>query len=126
MTERGYASWVEPIAAVLAEDRRRLVAFAASAKAAFWEQPSSVGGWTNKDVLAHLAGGNDMLAQTLLRSLTAGDELAPKVFALDTDAENARRVAERRDWPVAELIVELERDHARGAGVALAVERGRS
>ncbi len=66
--------------------------------------------WTNKDILAHLAGGNDLLVQTLLRSLTAGESPDPRTLAPDTDRDNARRVAERRSWSIVQLIAELERD----------------
>ncbi|MEX2247910.1 MAG: DinB family protein [Dehalococcoidia bacterium] len=111
MSERTYATWVDPVASALADDRRELLEFATSASAAFWDQPSSVDAWTNRDILAHLAGGNDLLVQTLLGSLTAGETLDPKSLAPDTDAENARRVAERRVWPLPRLIAELERDH---------------
>jgi len=110
MNKPTYVTWVEPIASVLAEDRRQLLEFAVSAAARFWDQRSGVDGWTNKDILAHLAGGNDLLVQTLLRSLTGGEKLDPNVLAPDTDAENASRVAERRSWTIAQLIAELERD----------------
>jgi hypothetical protein len=110
MTADALAEWVRPIAETLAEDRRRVVDFARSATPEFWSRRSVVEGWTNKDILAHLAGGNDLLVQTLLRSLTADDWSDPGVLAPDTDAENARRVAERRSWSIGQLIAELERD----------------
>ena len=111
VNKRTFAEWVEPVASALADHRRQLLAFVAAADLEFWDRDSSVDGWTNKDILGHLAGGNDLLVQTLLRSLTRGEKLDPRALAPDTDAENATRVAERRVWTIVQLIAELERDH---------------
>jgi hypothetical protein len=108
--ERRFASWVGPVARVLAEDRWQVVAFARSAPPALWDRPSVVPGWTNKDILAHLAGGNDLMLQRLLRAVVARAPLDASLFQLDTDEENTRGVAERRTWPVGRLITELDRD----------------
>jgi hypothetical protein len=110
MADREFASWVGPMAATLAEDRRQVIAFARAAPPDLWDRSSAVDGWTNKDILAHLAGGNDQILQRLLQSVAAGAPLDPALFQLDTDAENERGVAERRNWPVDRLIAELERD----------------
>jgi hypothetical protein len=107
-----YVTWVQPVAAALSEDRRELMEFVASVRAEFWDEASGVHGWTNKDILAHLAGGNDQLVQTLLQSLTSGESIPPQKLAPDTDAENALRVAERRSWSIDRLTTELERDTA--------------
>jgi uncharacterized protein (TIGR03083 family) len=109
MAGRTFASWVGPIATMLAEGRRQVIAFARSAPPDLWDRPSAVDGWTHKDILAHLAGGNDQVLQQLLRSVAAGEPLDPALFQPDTDAENERGVAERRDWPVDRLIAELAR-----------------
>jgi hypothetical protein len=103
----------------LADDRRQLLAFVATAKQEFWDQDSNVEGWTNKDILGHLAGGNDLLVQTLLKSLTQGEKLDPRALVPDTDAKNATRVAERRSWTIVQLIAELERDHEEVSRLAL-------
>ena len=110
MAERSFAAWVEPVAAALAEDRRTTIAFARSAPAGLWARPSGVAGWTYQDILAHLAGGNDLMLQHILRAVVARGPLDPLLVQFDTDAENARGVEERRGWPVAALIAELERD----------------
>jgi Mycothiol maleylpyruvate isomerase N-terminal domain len=110
MPERTFVEWVEPIAATLAEDRRQVIAFARSASAEIWAQSSDVDGWSYKDILAHLAGGNDLMLQRLLRSVVAHEPLDPSLPHLDTDVENARGVEARRDWPLEALIAELERD----------------
>ncbi|MGH2586573.1 MAG: maleylpyruvate isomerase N-terminal domain-containing protein [Dehalococcoidia bacterium] len=109
MTERTFAGWVEPVATLLAEDRRQVLAFAQTAPAGLWQQPSEVPGWTHQDIHAHLAGGNDLMLQHLMRSVTAREPLDPAVLQLDTDAENARGVAERRGWSLDMLIAELQR-----------------
>lgn len=108
--ERSFAAWVQPIAAQLAADRREVIAFARSAPADFWSRPAPVPGWTNKEILAHLAGGNDQAVQIVLRAVIAGETPPAWLAQLDTDGENARRIEERRRWTVDELIAELVRD----------------
>ena len=110
MTERTFASWVEPVATTLADGRRQVLEFAKVAPADLWNGPTEADGWTCKDVVAHLAGGNDRLLQTVLRAVTASEQLDPALLRIDTDAENAAGVDERRNWPVDELIAALERD----------------
>jgi hypothetical protein len=112
MDERTTAVWVAPVASVLDADRREVIAFARSAPADLWNQPSEVSGWTHKHILAHLAGGNDLLLQKLLRSVVARETIDPALFHLDTDAENASGVEERRSWVLDDLVAELERDRA--------------
>jgi hypothetical protein len=110
LTARTLAGWVRPVAEQLDADRRRAIEFARGAAPEFWALTSTVDGWTNKDLLAHLAGGNDQMLQTILRAVTARVALDPKALDPDTDAENARRVAERIAWSIDALIAELERD----------------
>ena len=114
MVERTFAAWVEPIADRQRSDRVEVLAFARSIPAEAWSRPSPNEGWTCKDVLAHLAGGNDRFLQTVLRAVTAGEQLDPALVTRDTDAENARGVETRRDWPANRLIAALESD---GEGV---------
>ena len=117
MTERTRAGWVASTASLLALDRAELIAFARSAPAEWWEKPSVADGWLNRDILAHLAGGNDLLLQRLLHSAVTGEPLDPSVFSLDTDDENARGVAKRRAWSIQQLIDELERGGAEVEGL---------
>jgi hypothetical protein len=107
-----YHSWVKPTADLLATDRAEVIAFARGAALDFWDRPSIVDRWQNRDLLAHLAGGNDQLFQTLLRAATGRVLLDPATLDPDTDAENASRIAERRTWSINDLITELERDGA--------------
>jgi hypothetical protein len=106
--ERRFASWVEPIARLLADDNGELVTFARAAPRDVWDRASEVPGWTNKHILAHLAGGNDQLVQIIVRNVIAREPLDASLLDVDTDAENAARVTERVAWPVRRLIAELE------------------
>jgi hypothetical protein len=110
MTGARFASWVEPVAAQMKESRRQVVDFARHASKEVWDRPSVLEGWSNKDLLAHLAGGNDQMLQDLLRPVVAGEQVDPRVLEPDTDGENARRVEERRSWTLDRLIEALERD----------------
>ena len=73
-------------------------------------EPALEGDWSRKDVLGHLAGGNDMLTQKIFLAVIEDRALAPSDLEPDTDAENARGVEERRSWSIERLIDELERD----------------
>ena len=110
MMVTAFASWVEPIATRLRENRAQVIAFARSAPRGIWDRPSPVAGWTNKDILAHLAGGNDRMVQDVLSAVIAGEPVGPALLEPDTDGANARGVEERRAKSVPELIDELERD----------------
>ena len=110
MTARTFAAWVRPVVQQLDADRRSVIAFARAAPPDLWDIPSAVDGWTNKDLLAHLAGGNDQMLQTILRAVTSRAPLDPAALDPDTDAENAARIVERRSWSIDTLIAELERD----------------
>ncbi len=108
MTERTFAPWVEPIAARMRESRARVLEYARAVPEDAWAAPSPLPGWSCKDVLAHIGRGNDQMFQAILRDVIGGRRLDRSIFAVDTDGENARLVEERRDRPVAEIIVELE------------------
>ena len=107
---RTFVAWVTPVADKLRRDRDEVIAFARSVEPDAWSRPSNVEDWTCKEVLAHLAGGNDQIVQQLLRSVAAGERVDPAIFSVDTDAENARAIAAQRHKPVSELIEELVRD----------------
>lgn len=109
MTERTFAAWVEPIAAQHRRDDAQVLEFARSLSEEAWAQPSGLDGWTCKDVMAHIGNGNDQLYQQLLRQVIAGDKIDTSIFIdVDTDAENAAGVAERRSLSPAEVIAEFE------------------
>jgi len=106
--QRNFAAWVEPIARTLAEDNRELMEFARAQQSEFWERPSVVEGWANRDILAHVGGGNDQLVQIVLRAVISHKPLGPETFDIDTDAANAHGVEERRAWPIERVIAEIE------------------
>jgi maleylpyruvate isomerase len=110
MTDRHFVAWVQPIADVLAADRARLIAHATSVDATDWDLPSVVDGWTKKHILAHLSGGNDGLVQEVVRRTIARESLPADLLQVDTDAENARRIAEQVALPVDALIRGLTED----------------
>ena len=107
---RAFAAWVEPVAEKLRRDRDEVIVFARSVDPDAWSRPSGVEDWTCKEILAHLAGGNDQIVQQLLRSVVAGERVDPAIFSVDTDTENARAVEEQARKPVEALIEELVRD----------------
>jgi hypothetical protein len=71
-----------------------------------WEEPATVGGWTYKQDLAHIAS-NDLRPQTRLRAILgeAGDE--EMVAIVRTDEWNQARVDERKGWSVRRLVDDL-------------------
>lgn len=108
MRTRTFASWVRPLAEQMRESRRRVLDFAIAQEAPFWDAASVLEGWSNGDLLAHIGGGNDQMLQDLLREVTAGRDVPAVILEPDTDGENARRVAERRSWPVTKVIEEID------------------
>lgn len=103
MKSRAFQPWVEPIAAELRKSRSEIAAFACSAPAGLWTKASPNQGWTNKDLLAHLATGHWVI-QSGVCALVTGER-----FQFDSpDAGNAERVAERRSWLVSALAAEVE------------------
>ena len=110
MADRHYAGWIAAYALQHAADRRDVVAFARAAPANSWDESSALDGWAKRDILAHLAGGNDRMLQTIVLAVLEGTPLTESDLDPDTDAENARGVAERRPWSIARLIAELERE----------------
>jgi len=97
------------VAEQMRASRAEVVEFARSMQSEFWElRPRGVDGWTSKDLLAHIGGGNDQMLQMILRAVIAGEPIDASVTTMDTDAENTRGVEERHDWPVERMIAEVE------------------
>jgi len=107
VTTRTFAAWVQPVADRLRESRAQVLAFARSQPEEAWATPSTLDGWTCKDLLAHVGKGNDMMLQDILRAVITGRHLNRSIFAVDTDGENKRRVEERRERSVAEVMAEV-------------------
>jgi hypothetical protein len=108
-TSSAFAAWVAPVAAQMRGARDEVIEFARAQDGDFWSQkPRGADGWTNKDLLAHVGGGNDQMLQLILRAVIAKQPIGASVTTMDTDAENARGVEERHDWPFEQVIAELE------------------
>ena len=109
MTQRTFATWVEPLAAANRESRSELVRVARQVPDAVWPQPSPLPGWSHKDLLAHLAGETE---KSFLQILRAVVDRKPVDAALlgEADEKNARDVEARRSRSVEELIVEINAD----------------
>ena len=112
MTERTFASWVEPITRRDREGRAALLDYVRSAPADAWQQPSPVDGWNCKEVLAHIAGDTGKWFSHMLHAALDGQQLDPTRVGprVDVDALNRRDVEERRGRSFAELIAEIEAD----------------
>ncbi len=108
MADRTYASWVEPIAAELCEGRREIVAAAQSMPDEAWTKASPLEGWSYKDLLAHLAGG-DWMCQKGLRAVVANEWLDTSASAIaDYEGRNERFRREREGHSIEELVAEVE------------------
>ena len=106
MTDRTFAPWVEPIAIELRESRRQIVELGRSLPAEAWGRPSPLEGWTNKDLLAHLAVG-DWVCQTVLGTVVANKPVDMASIA-DLDGRNERYRRERAERSAEDLIAEVE------------------
>ena len=100
MSERRFASWVEPIAAQLRDNRAEVVECARSLPAEAWGEPSALEGWSRKDVLAHLAGDSNKVSAAAMRSAIDPSVPHPS-FGENEHVLNAKDIEARRDTPVA-------------------------
>ncbi len=108
MTSRTFVSWVEPIAAKLRESRVQIVDVARTIPTEAWSRPSPNEGWSYKDLLAHLAGG-DWMCQKGLRAVVANEWLDTSASAIaDYEGRNERFRREREGHSIEELIAEVE------------------
>lgn len=70
-----------------------------------------LGTWSIRDVLAHLSAWHREMGPALER-LARGEKPIPAGVSYDdVDAWNARFVAAKKDWPLAEILLELDRSH---------------
>ena len=112
MTERTFASWVEPIGRRDREGRAALLDYVRLAAPGVWEEPSPVDGWNCRDVVAHIAGDSGKWFSHMLHAALDGQQLNPTRVGpgVDGDALNKRDVEERSGRSLAELIAEIEVD----------------
>ena len=85
-----------------------LVTIARAFDPARWDEPSACGGWTNRQLLVHLATGYGVRIATL-ESVVEGTP-APES---DADAAHARNVERLAGAPLDELVFELTRMRGR-------------
>jgi hypothetical protein len=70
-----------------------------------------LGTWSIREILAHMSGWHREMGPALER-LTRGEKPLPAgVSYEDVDAWNAKLVAAKRDWPLDEILLELDRSH---------------
>jgi hypothetical protein len=91
---------VQPAVDALSPDETLYVVY--SVDPTKWELPSVVPGWSNRNLLAHIATG-DWVFHTHLRHVIDTGEVAEWP---DVDAGNAERIEERKFTPVATLVDE--------------------
>jgi Protein of unknown function (DUF1706) len=70
-----------------------------------------LGSWSVRDIVAHISGWQRELGPALLR-LARGERPMPEGVSYDdVDAWNARFASAKRDMPVADVLIELDRSH---------------
>jgi hypothetical protein len=77
------------------------------------EQLSEVwlGTWSIRDIVAHLSGWHREMGPALERLARGERPLPDGVSYDDVDAWNARFVADKRAWPLDDVLLELDRSH---------------
>lgn len=110
----------------LAAARAELLAALASQDEAALERTDPAGGWSAKNVLAHLAGWESWVVE-MLQARLGGAELPAhlRAAAADEDAYNAAQVAEREELTPDEQLMELERTRAELLALLRALEPAR-
>ena len=107
MTTRAFVDWVKQPAEEIRAGRSEIARTARQLLPEHWTMPSPLEGWTYKDLLAHLASG-DWVFQTMLRDALGIEKSLPEQATMAyVDEGNARRLAERNDTSVEDLIAEV-------------------
>lgn len=84
-----------------------------------------LGTWSIREILAHLSAWHREMGPALER-LARGEKPVPQGVSYDdVDAWNARFVAAKKDWPLAEILLELDRSHESFMHTAAAVPEER-
>jgi hypothetical protein len=83
-----------------------IVGITRSIDASRWDEPSACGGWTNRQLVAHLATGYSVRIERLRRALGGETRIDVRV---DIDAVNAARVRELEPCSIDEILDELMR-----------------
>lgn len=80
-----------------------------------------LGTWSVRDVVAHIVGWHEEMGPALERLARNERPVPDGVSYEDVDAWNARFAAARRDTPVADVLLELDKTHEYFLRVAAAV-----
>jgi hypothetical protein len=70
-----------------------------------------LGTWAIKDIVAHIAGWHEEMGPALERLSRGERPIREGVSYDDVDAWNARFASARRDTPVADVLLELDKTH---------------
>ena len=96
---------------LMESEAARLEFYLASLTGEAWDEPSACEGWSVKDVLAHLAGGEEYNRACLTDSIGAMFERYTSRGATDLNAFNALGVSDRKDQRPADLLDEWRREN---------------
>ncbi len=111
MTDRTFASWVEPIAAMFSEQRAELVDLVRSVPLDAWSESSPNEGWTYRDLLGHVATRDPRDLRLVLNAVITKTRLDPAQMPLEEDVPiNEGLLGEVREASVEELAGRLEED----------------
>ena len=98
---------LEELRTSMVEAHKALVSALDGFSRAELDRPSSNEGWSAKDTLAHLATIEDRQRQQVRAALDG----TPWTPTDDINTYNERKVAERRNWPLDQVLEELEHEH---------------
>ena len=96
---------------LMESEAARLEFYFGSLKGDDWDAPSACEGWSVKDVLAHLAGGEEYNRACLTDSVAAMFESYGARGATDVNSFNALGVSDRKDKSPADLLDEFQREN---------------
>jgi len=96
---------------LMESEAARLEFYFGSLRGDDWDEPSACEGWSVKDVLAHLAGGEEYNRACLTDSVGAMFESYGARGATDVNSFNALGVSDRKDKSPADLLDEFQREN---------------
>jgi hypothetical protein len=70
-----------------------------------------LGTWSVREIVAHMASWHREMGPALQRLARGEKPIADGVSYEDVDTWNARFVAAKKDWPLEEILLELDRSH---------------
>jgi hypothetical protein len=70
-----------------------------------------LGTWSIREIVAHMSGWHREMGPALERLARGEKPLPPGVSYDDVDAWNTRFVAAKQDWPLDDVLLELDKSH---------------